>query len=366
MAPQRGFEPLTYPLGGDRSIQLSYRGLCRLNYIPIVVIKSIVYFLCSVFWAAIVYTAALVGVAESKRMSEKILVGVDGGGTKTKVRIETAGGKLIGTARGGPAQIRYSIPEAWDSVMTTLDEALSGSGVSYEDPAYDFYVSMGLAGCEVVEAKQQFLAFKHPFKTLSLHSDAYTACLGAHGGVGGGVLIMGTGVHAMALVGDAQHRVSGWGFPHDDLGGGAWLGIAAVRHSFAVYDGRERASSLSRQVLAQFENEQELVAWATASDARSFATLAPMVMACAREEDYAAHDIVTRAARYLDRVIATLVQKSGCKDLKISCFGGMAAPMKDYFTHHTLRHLVDPVGTAVTGALGLARQDMLSYSGADA
>lgn len=31
MAPQRGFEPPTYPLGGDCSIQLSYRGVAWLS-----------------------------------------------------------------------------------------------------------------------------------------------------------------------------------------------------------------------------------------------------------------------------------------------------------------------------------------------
>ena len=157
-------------------------------------------------------------------MPKRILVGVDGGGTKTKVRIEDTAGVLIGEGRGGPAQIRYSVAEAWNSVMTTIKEAFSGSGIDFQSPDYQLHVCMGLAGCEVAAAKQEFLAYNHSFSTLNLYSDAYTACLGAHGGADGGVLIMGTGVHAMALVDHQQYRVSGWGFPHDDQGGRCLVG----------------------------------------------------------------------------------------------------------------------------------------------
>ena len=296
-------------------------------------------------------------------MPRRILIGVDGGGTKTKVRIESADGELIGQARGGPAQIRYSVAEAWGSVMTTIKEAFAGSGLGINTPDLQMHVCMGLAGCEVVTAKKNFLAYKHPFTTLSLHSDAYTACLGAHEYANGGVLIMGTGVHAMALVNKQQYRVSGWGFPHDDLGGGAWLGMEAVRHAFSVHDGRDKESSLSEQVLAQFNNENDLVAWAASSDARSFATLAPMVMACARRHDSAAHRIVARAASYLDQVIATIIKKSGCADLPMICMGGMAEPMKEYFSMSTLSHIVKPKGTSEEGALYLARKEMSHYDG---
>ena len=294
-------------------------------------------------------------------MGKRILVGVDGGGTKTKVRIEDQDGKVIGSARGGPAQIRYSISEAWNSVLSTIDNALAGTNISYDNPEYDFHVVMGLAGCEVTGAREKFLAGPHPFATTGLYNDAHIACLGAHAAEDGGVLIMGTGVHGRASVEGKVYRVAGWGFPHDDQGGGAWLGLTAVQHAFAAYDGREERSPLADQILAQFESKDELVAWATSSDARGFAMLAPIVMACARHQDNKARMIVKQAAGLLEKVMVTLIKKSGCPDLKIACIGGMAQPMREFLSQDVLSHIVEAKGDAESGAILLARQEMNKY-----
>jgi N-acetylglucosamine kinase-like BadF-type ATPase len=70
--------------------------------------------------------------------------------------------------------------------------------------------------------------------------DAVTAHLGALGGRGGAVTVLGTGAIAIAHPGPDDHggagaadwsRVDGWGHLFGDRGGGAWLGQARARDS---------------------------------------------------------------------------------------------------------------------------------------
>lgn len=46
------------------------------------------------------------------KMRRVFLVGIDGGGTKTQVRIEDESGQLIGQAKGGPGNIRSSVSQS--------------------------------------------------------------------------------------------------------------------------------------------------------------------------------------------------------------------------------------------------------------
>ena len=63
-------------------------------------------------------------------MADDIFIGIDGGGSKSKVRIEDARGHLLGQAVGGPANIRLSVSEAWRSIYAALEEALKLQKIS--------------------------------------------------------------------------------------------------------------------------------------------------------------------------------------------------------------------------------------------
>ena len=42
-------------------------------------------------------------------MTKNIFIGIDGGGTKTKLRMEDENGNLLAQSKGGPANIRLSV-----------------------------------------------------------------------------------------------------------------------------------------------------------------------------------------------------------------------------------------------------------------
>src|SRR5689334_21746470 len=179
-----------------------------------------------------------------------LFIGIDGGATKTLVRVENALGEALGQGQGGPANIRLSVEGSWRSVHEALDQALAQSGLRLDDGGHRFYCGAGLAGTEVASACDQFINTPHPFARLVLKSDGYTSCLGAHGGRDGALIAIGTGTVAYQIEAGRECKVGGWGFPHGDEGSGAWLGLEAVRLTLHWLDGRGSPSSLLEAVHA--------------------------------------------------------------------------------------------------------------------
>lgn len=296
-------------------------------------------------------------------MIQDIFIGVDGGGTKSKVRVEDRDGNLLGQAVNGPSNIRYSVDSAWQAIYQALEEALKLANIKLEDTThFHFHAGMGLAGCEMQEAYDEFIQRPHPFTTLHVTSDAHTACMGAHKGKDGSIIVVGTGVVGYQIEKGKGSRVSGWGFPHDDIGGGAWLGLEAIRLTFQWLDHRTEKSPLVEDVFAFFNQDMNhLITWANRANSSEFARLAPLVINHCQQEEAAAVRLMKKAAHAIDRIAAALTKMriNPGEMLPCSLVGGIAPFIEPWLNEDLRAHLVPREADANVGAILMVRECMM-------
>jgi glucosamine kinase len=295
-------------------------------------------------------------------LTQHFFIGVDGGATKCIVRVEDAAGNVLGEEISGPANIRISVDQAWHSIYSTLNTILNKHAISQENGDCHFHLGIGIAGCEIPETYQAFLHYpsqRPHFTTLVVTSDAHIACLAAHGGKDGAIIIAGTGVVGYQIDQGKITKVSGWGFPHDDEGGGAWIGLQAVKITLQYLDGRLPSSALARGVEARFHNDREhLVDWANQANSTLFAELAPLVIQFSQQGDEMAKRVLEQAARTIDSVAIALVKAQREPQTFLPCtLTGGVAPFLQPLVGPVLRSRLCPgMSTPVEGAILFVRQ----------
>lgn len=292
-------------------------------------------------------------------MRRSIYVGVDGGATKTKIRIEDESGYLLGETVSGPASIRNSVEQAWQSIYAGMKQLMTPLGLSLHDKELACHVGVGLAGCEIAEAYQAFLDYPHPFTTLLVSSDAHIACLGAHGGDEGAIIIIGTGVVGYEIQGSQTKKVGGWGFPYDDEGGGAWFGLEAIKITLQWLDGRLPASGLATAVYEHFQRDRErMINWANTANSAAYAQLAPLVLSQNDAGDDVAHRLIEAAALAIDRIGFALEAVQPDRGYPLSCalVGGIAPYLEKYLGERLRARLRPCRATPAVGAILMVRQ----------
>ena len=116
---------------------------------------------------------------------------------------------------------------------------------------------MGAAGAltapEAARALGEALLASLRPERVTVTSDAVIAHAGALDGKPGVVLIVGTGVVALAIGADGALRTAdGWGPWLGDEGGGAWIGAAGLRAALHAFDGRGPSTALLDAASARF------------------------------------------------------------------------------------------------------------------
>lgn len=284
---------------------------------------------------------------------ERFYLGVDGGGTGCRARIEDARGTVLGQGLSGPATTRLGVDEAWASVRRAFEAAIEEAGFGDAQTA-STYAGVGLAGMRRKGAVEAFEALPHPFAGIVFASDSDTACLGAHSGLDGAIAIAGTGSVGLGLVEGRRLRIGGYGFPISDEGSGADMGLNAVRAALQGHDGRIPNSALLTELMRRFDDDPaEVIAWMDRATATDYATFAPMVLRHADQGDAAARRIVQDAAAQIDMLVRTLFDQGAPR---VTLLGGLSGPLEPWLSPDVRRRLKPADGDAVDGAIILARR----------
>ncbi len=286
-------------------------------------------------------------------MSEPLFLGIDGGATTCRARIVDRAGETLGEGQAGTANPRYGLEAAFAEILAATRLAL-GAADQPEAAIAGLHAGLGLAGTGQRRDHEAVLAHPHPFASMALATDAHTACLGAHAGADGAILILGTGSCGWAIVDGTPHRVAGLGFPISDYGSGAWLGLSAIRRALLAHDGVKPGSALAEAIMTRFEDDTDAaVLWQSTALPRDYAALAPLVIEHAAKGDRLAVELMQASAADAAMLADALLAKGTAR---LALMGGLAPHILPWLPKRLQETVVEPAGDALDGAILLARQ----------
>ena len=237
-----------------------------------------------------------------------LLLGLDGGGTKTDAVLSDGAGKVIARAAGGATGFTgIPRPEAERRLKTVLEQVLRDVGGL---TAAIRGVYAGVAGCGLPVIAQEYRAYLKSILPGAEHveagSDAVNA-LNAGAGVGDGIIaIAGTGACIYYRKNGRMTRISGWGYLLGDEGSGFDLGRRALAAALKALDGRSE-NTVMVKMLEKYAG-CSLADWVPsiyAGDAkRMIASAAPVLIRAAEKGDPEAKKELDTAADGMANAIA--------------------------------------------------------------
>ena len=264
-----------------------------------------------------------------------IVIGVDGGGTKTAVEAfaVTPGMEIspelmpAAAAKAGPMNYNFvGVDAAADNLM----QAIAALGIAPEEIGAVGIADPSIDDCMPADETSSSAQFVKKVQNslgvpVFVRSDAYITLYGLTGGQEPAVLqLAGTG--AMAISQDKDRKVEvagGWGRLTGDEGSGYYIGVEAVKAALQAADGIAPATVLTEKLQAFFgvQSPRELIPVFYGDPEPDIAAFSKVVDECARQGDEVALGILQRAAQYLAAYTGQLIEKSGSK--KVGIYGSV-------------------------------------------
>jgi len=248
-------------------------------------------------------------------IQRSLLLGADGGGTKTLGLLADAEGTIIARAEAGPSnQFVMGLDVAAVNLAELITRCCHEGGRRPEEIGA---AVIGLAGAggdrergELAAAVRTILAAGGtPEVPIIIESDARVALEGAFAGKPGIVAIAGTG---SVVIGKSHTivRIGGWGRVLGDEGSGYFIGQQALRSVALDIDGRGDSGTLRTKVAARFgfSTREELIA-AVYRAKFDVPSVAPLVIEAAAGGDGVALAILGNAAGILAGQVGAVARR---------------------------------------------------------
>ncbi len=282
---------------------------------------------------------------------EKLFIGIDGGATNCRARLREAAGVALAERAGPAANIYVDFDSAMSVVRSLIAATLRDAGVSH-DAQRRIALGVGLAGLQSGLEAKRVTAALDGFASVHADNDAVIACLGAHRGADGAIVIAGTGSAGMAMVAGKRTLIGGRGFLIGDDGSGARIGCDAVRAAVLAHDGLGPDSALTQHLMRRFSDDaNEAARWAASAKPGDYGELAPLVFAEAAHGDVVARAIIADAALAITALTKALL-RTGAR--RIALLGGVGAAIRPYMPAKIASGLSEPQCDATDGAILLA------------
>jgi N-acetylglucosamine kinase-like BadF-type ATPase len=267
-----------------------------------------------------------------KRAQRTLLLGVDGGGTKTRAVVTDADYRVLGEGTAGPSNpLRVGFDSAFSAIHEAVGQACKAAGISSTEISA---AEIGLAGVRRPQIRKQMRERLNELgiASLELVTDSDIALFGSTEGKPGLVVIAGTGSICCGINSKKSHFCAGgWGPLAGDEGSGSWIARRALQAVARAADGRDNPTALTAAACEYFNmaspDELSAAIYAPSMTHERIAGFCTHVINAAKAGDETAREIVEAAGRELGLQVRAAIRSLHMTQerFKVAYVGGVFA-----------------------------------------
>jgi N-acetylglucosamine kinase-like BadF-type ATPase len=223
------------------------------------------------------------------------ILGIDGGGTRTRASIMDGNHTLAHAENGSIKRLRVGVEAAEANLRALLKEVFAQAGITSLRAA-----SVGVASASMPGVTEWITAVLRDFSVerSEVVGDEVIALDAAFRGGPGILQIAGTGTNTIGRAPDgSRESAGGWSSRLGDRGSGYWIGLHSIRRALNAHDREEPTQVLTKvgQIWGT-PTLDELVNLGDSTPGPDFAALGPAINELAEAGDPVAREVLAEAA----------------------------------------------------------------------